>query len=524
MSITANEHLYLLRNMKELLEEYDYTYTTDALDSIIDEWARQKAPLIEAFKKHPNYVEGKFMIVFSTNYDRKIDTNALYNFKDWLLGSVVPYLTEDLPDTIKQQTERDGAHYLPRELFNFFYYNLAAINTRTIEEETAEFINSMVPEVHAHGGQKTSRVINKLCTYLGYNKHPDYNREYAKYADALSPLTIKRHTILSLNPLDYLTMSFGNSWASCHTIDKNNKRGMPDSYEGMYSSGTMSYMLDPSSIVLYTVDASYEGDEFWSQPKINRQMFHWGEEKLVQGRLYPQDNDGFAGGYTPYRNIVQEIVSIIFNFPNLWTVTKGTDSAGRYINTYGTHYKDYHNYKNCSVSRPKGSENENYFQVGADPICIECGERHDTEDNINCCSGSGHYCDDCGCWVDEDDEIEIDGCYYCRDCVSYCDRCDSYHRGEEYYIDGENRYVCEDCLENCYTYCEECDEYVNNYDITYVDSVERYVCDHCLSEYYSECDDCGELYPNKDLIKHDGKHYCESCYSDITTEEESEEV
>ena len=71
-------------SLKELLDEYDYEYTTDALDSIIDEWAKQKAPLIEAFKNHPNYVDGKFMIVFDTNYDREINTDVLYNFKESL--------------------------------------------------------------------------------------------------------------------------------------------------------------------------------------------------------------------------------------------------------------------------------------------------------------------------------------------------------------------------------------------------------------------------------------------------------
>ena len=158
------------------------------------------------------------------------------------------------------------------------------------------------------------------------------------------------HTILSVNPLDYLTMSFGNSWASCHTIDKQNKREMPNSYQGMYSSGTISYMLDSPSMVFYTVDASYDGNDFWHEPKINRQMYHWGEDKLIQGRLYPQDNDGCSTGYTAFRAIVQKIMSEIFDFPNFWTVSKGTSEAGRYIDSEGTHYRDYNNFSNCTSS------------------------------------------------------------------------------------------------------------------------------------------------------------------------------
>ena len=521
MSITTNEREYLLRNIKELLTEYYYDYTDDALNLIIDEWSEQKAPLIEAFKRHPNYMEGKFMIAFRTSYDREIDCNAIYGFKNWIMA-VAPSLREGLPEGMKQQIVEDRTVYLPRNLYLFLDGKLAYLTEKVIDVDTAELINSIVPEVHAHNGQKTSRVINKLLTYLGYNKHPDYNREYAKYADALSPMTIERHTVLSLNPLDYLTMSFGNSWASCHTIDKTNKRDMPNSYEGMYSSGTISYMLDPSSMVLYTVDDTYEGDEFWSQPKINRQMFHWGADKLVQGRLYPQDNDYCAGGYTPYRNIVQEIMSNIWDFPNLWTVSKGTNNARKYIVSEGTHYRDYCNYENCSLSRPKGSENEESFRVGAEPICIECGDRHDVRENINCCKENRYICENCGCVIDEDDAIEIDGYYYCRDCVEYCDRCGEYHRGDSYYIDGEDRYVCEYCYENYYTYCEDCNRTVNRYDVVWVDSVQQDVCQDCLDRYYTRCDKCGEWYPTDNLIEHEGKHYCDYCHEEIN--EESEEA
>ena len=522
MSITTNEREYLLRNIKELLTEYYYDYSTDALNLIIDEWATQKAPLIEAFKRHPNYMEGKFMIAFSTSYDREINLNAIYQFQSWIIR-VAQQCRDGLPEVIKQQIREDRTRYLPNRLWDFFDSGLYKLVTKTISADTANLLNELVPEVHAHEGQKTSRVINKLCTYLGYNTHPEYNREYAKYADALSPLTIERYTVLSINPLDYLTMSFGNSWASCHTIDKENKRDMPNSYEGMYSSGTVSYMLDPSSMVLYTVDADYEGTEYWSQPKINRQMFHWGEDKLVQGRLYPQDNDYCVDGYTIYRNIVQGIMSTIFDFPNLWKISKGTENASKYIYSEGTHYRDYQNYENCSLSRPKGSENECTFQVGAEPICIECGNRHSVRENINCCASHKYICEHCGCVVDEDDVIEIDGDYYCRDCVEYCDRCGEYHRGESYYVESEDRYVCEDCRDNYYEYCADCDELYNRYDMIWIDSVGQYVCQDCADRYYTRCDKCGELFFNDNIIEHDGKHYCEYCHEELN-EEESEEV
>lgn len=384
--ITDQERNELIQAMRKLLEEYNYPYEVYALDTIIDEWANQKADLIEAFKRHPKYIDGKFMIAFDSNYEREFDKNAVINFADYLEHNVMGWGVGTLPEDINQQRIDENKCYLPDRLYLFFAYLTSYINSRTISEETAKLLEEIIPQIHPHPGEKSSRVINRLCTYLNYHKHPAYNREFAKFADGLNPLMIKRHTVLSINPLDYLTMSFGNSWASCHTIDKQNKRGMPNDYSGCYSSGTVSYMLDKVSMVFYTVDAAYNGNEYYNEPKINRQMFHYGEDKLVQGRLYPQCNDEDTDTYKPYRNIVQDIMSVIFDFPNLWICKKGVENIRDYVFTTcgATHYEDYFQFNACSVSLIKGRENEQRFNIGAEPICIECSCRHNTTDNINC--------------------------------------------------------------------------------------------------------------------------------------------
>ena len=70
--LTQSERNYLVDSMADLLADYDYEYTYDALYDIVDEWASQKEVLIEAFKKHPNYIEGKFMIAFDADFERTI--------------------------------------------------------------------------------------------------------------------------------------------------------------------------------------------------------------------------------------------------------------------------------------------------------------------------------------------------------------------------------------------------------------------------------------------------------------------
>ena len=472
--VTLEERNYIIGNMKNLLADYYYDYSDSALNKIVDAWASEKGALIEAFKKHPNYKPGKFMIVLAHDYEIEIDRDGSREFCRWI-RSIAREYKGGLPKDIRRKTSHFD--FLPRRL-EYFFWNLHEFAERCVTESTAMYLNGDLDEIKVRAGEKTTRVVNKLCTYLGYDKHPDYNKMFAKYSDSLSPKTIKRHTVLSINPLDYLTMSFGNSWASCHTIDKTNKRGMPNSYHGQYSSGTMSYMLDPSSMVLYTVDISYNGDEYWSQPKINRQMFHYGKEKLVQGRLYPQSNDGRNSFYTPYRSIVQEVISTIFNISGKWNVESGSCAASRYIVSCGTHYEDYENFSSCTLSVIDGNDNKNYFTVGADPICVLCGREHETENNISCCGGGGvYYCEDCGREISGDEVYYVDGERYCDDCIRLCECCDEYH-----------------------------------HDVQYVDIADGYICDNCLEEHYRWCSNCASYHPIEDMVQNeDGSWSCADC-------------
>lgn len=513
--ITNKERNYLLTSMTNLLRTYSYNPTDDALNTIIDKWATEKEPLITAFKRHPNYLPGQFMIAFSTDYERNVNPGALHGFRDYIMGLVRDaHYRNSLPSEINERRRQESCTYLPDGLFRFLN-NLNHIETRTIDSTTANKINEMLPSIHAHDGEKTSRVMNRIFTYMNYTQHEDYNRQFARYADALSPMTIKRHTILSLNPLDYLTMSFGNSWSSCHTIDTENKRRMPNGYNGMHATGTMSYMLDPSSMVFYTVDSDYDGTEFWNEPKITRQMFHYGEDKLVQGRLYPQDNDVGAPEYKMYRTIVQEIMSTIFDFPNLWRVENGASAASRYINSFGTHYTDYRNFDNCTLSKRTDKENTNKFNVGANPLCIHCGEEHTIHDNLDCCDAHRGQtkCAHCGDWHDNDDMHEIDGQWYCEYCCVQCGHCGRWfcRTDELTHVEDYGR-VCDDCLAGeDFIKCSDCGHtYYKGCSYLYDD---KWVCGNCFARLYTKCMVCGEVI-KKTIVKtfKGGATACKKCF------------
>jgi hypothetical protein len=220
------------------------------------------------------------------------------------------------------------------------------------------------------GGMKTSRAFNRVCSYYKVDKLPNYNKLFAQYADMVSGLKRKVKFYISLNPLDYLTMSFGNSWASCHTIDKENKRNMPSNYSGMYCGGTVSYMLDQTSFITFVHNYTME---HYEDGKIYRNMFHYGDGILVQGRVYPQGNDGATDLYQEFRRVVQGELAKMLGVEDDWLKRK----CGCTDNTvsYGVHYRDYLNYSGCNVSYPREMPDSvcNRIIIGHERICTNCG-------------------------------------------------------------------------------------------------------------------------------------------------------
>lgn len=517
--ISDSERNYLIDNMCDLLGRFGYQYRISSLNKIIDEWAYNKRDIISHIRKHPNYLEGKFMIAFSHDFDREIDFGAGGRFYDWICDHYNDWTYEE--------------RCCVSELLRFNRSKDVTINV-------AAYINLRMPGAHVHEGEKLTRAVNKVCKAIGIDKikimetNPatgrqrdvGYNRQFAIFSDCMSPLQIVRHTVLSVSPLDYLTMSFGNSWASCHTIDKANIRNSSGTtYEGMYSSGTVSYMLDKVSMVLYTVDGSYYGNEYWNEDKIIRQMFHWGEEKLIQGRLYPQSNDGYRDAYKPYREIVQKLISEVYDFPNRWVVSKNIREA---VRTEGTHYKDYECYSDCTISKIRDNENDITFTIGHDPICIYCGQEHSEEESIDCCHEFAAYrCSECGAPINEDDVRWVNGEPYCEECTSYCERCNEYYINDECDTEVHMRTRwgratecwCDGCVESYAVYCEICDEYHDGDDVSYVESENAYVCDCCFIDQFSTCEDCGEAFRDYNMsYDAEGTCRCRDCGSRFETE------
>jgi hypothetical protein len=442
----------LIEEMKGLLLEYDYHPTEEALNKILDEWCKNKGDLIRLFEKHPNYNgkfqiafdydyarvidydaiyrfrswlrEEKVLNLFKKevqlgaySYKELVEiVQRLSYFKDIFSDYGYAITIREVNGKTEEEYEKEYRHFKELKRIYEFCPDIVIEYSRTYDktlyqgtykidkicralnstDNMSQFVNDCMehyfsekfPEAKIKEGQKMSRAIGKILRMLGVNKLEDYNAEFAKFSDAVNPLKIKRHTIISIHPIDYLTMSFGNSWSSCQTIDKGNKRGIDGDHQwgGMSSSGTMSYMLDSTSCIFYTVDKKYNGNQYELQDKINRCMFHYYDNRLVQGRVYPQSNDNGANDlYKDIREIVQKVFADMLEIPNYWTNKSGVGNCCDAIDSYGTHYRDYENFDNCNVSTLKdGRKGHELIEIGHDPICPCCGNVHSRNKNIEC--------------------------------------------------------------------------------------------------------------------------------------------
>ena len=404
------------------------------------------------------------------------------------------------------------------EKLSTFFSIMEGTPSNVLTSELANELKDNMPDMDFPTGIRINKIIQRVCKKYGLDKIKNiqnvtytdqngiehtrekdfgYNAKIAELGDKINPLVIRRYTIISVNPMDYLTMSFGHNWASCHTIDKANKRGVGSNHhQGCYCSGTLSYMLDESSLIFYTVDAAYNGREFEYEDKMQRCVFNINEDGtvMVQGRVYPDGRDGGDMSLaSQFRAVMQKVIAECFEHNNYWTVKKGHDNVEEYCDSYGTHYRDYEYDDDCTVSLLKGDGiKHKYVKIGHDPICPECGYEHEEAETL-CCDEHSNYktCDNCGdrFWTTDSDAIcceDTDTWYCCERCANRCD---------VYYCENDEAWHY---IDFCYRDSYDGYYYYGDPEITTYDGCDYCSVENARNDGYEEAND-GEWYREDEL-------------------------
>lgn len=493
--------------------------TYDGVSTNVRTWFKNKKSLFKLFRNHPMWNEEAKAIIFHQDYNRELDTNV---FKTYM-NNLLEYCFNKIKQENKQLVVKDNTPII--------HFSKFVKPEQYLSDDNAELIEYMknAYNVDIAEGQKVSKIINKLmkqivvvdskyeleedltpyyqvvnATTLTDKTNDDdrdfesYNKIFAKLSDSINPLKIDRISVISLNFLDYATMSHGNSWSSCHYINSHNLYHQCDqTYEGQWKGGTLSYANDSTSIIFYILNKDYTGNDYCYQPKIQRQMFHYNidDEILLQCRLYPATGvNSFER--KQYRQLMQEIISKCSKSTNSWFTSRDKYKFDICTAPNSHHYCDYDNFE---VTWSYKKDNS---YIGCE--CIPIGHV-----GYSLCDG---------------EELHEDGGLMNEDeIVAYCDICGSpIYDGDDILRGEYDEVYCENCSDiGNIAYCEDCGLYYRVEDMhTVYDSsgCETEICTRCLDDgLYYQCDVCGD-WCDSDILNYDeetDKEYCEYCYKEL---------
>lgn len=391
-----------VENVKNILAKHDIPYAWEHVERAIDYSIEAKTKLREIFRNHPNWNEDADAIVFTTDENRSCDANEVWKCAD----NLFEYVYNNADETNKELM-------INQENWTTF----SALRDFPNQFVTEEMVDKVtVCGIPTRAGEKTSRVWNKFFKKFANgdiraDKFTDktddtpatdhswlsYDKLFAKLADSINPMTVKRITVISLNICDFLNMSYGTEWKSCHRLGEYCDRGE-------WSGGTLSYALDDVTAIFYTVSSEYDGTNYCMEPKINRQLFFFKGDAIVQSRLYPASDDTVK--IEQYRNVVQHIYADCIHKPNLWTVKKDHSSFNDMLTTAARskHYTDYkYNYYNVNMSVLKGSDIGSRYKIriGSPSRCLCCDREYTSHQGIVCgnCDNNSRTCTYCGCTI-----------------------------------------------------------------------------------------------------------------------------
>lgn len=411
----------------EVMYKYEKSFGEMGVMANLNEWAKNKAFLLELLRRHPNWDETAKAIVFHYDEGRGIEPDTI---------DEVAFTLEDIAmEQISAEQDRE----------NFRTALRAAVieHSSTLSEEALEIIRSR-SGIKCATGQKTSRIIGKLCRQFHVDGHSRYNAVFAQLSDALNPLQMPKTALLSVHPCDYLEMSNkDNTWISCHNLEN-----------GSYQAGTLSYMTDDISMIFYTVDPEVT-ENFYRVPRRSRQMFFYKDNMLYQSRLYPTDS------FEPmdqYRNLVQKAIALCLRQPNLWKLITKRDELNDYCESAegSRQYPDYNFHGNVSLL--KSADHYGHFVIGAPSLCVCCGQPFKSG-KLKCGCPETVVCKDCGETIPIRDARYIDGAYHCRACLHICAVCGHATNGTMYPAfdrRGNMVEICQSCYEASLEPCAAC--------------------------------------------------------------------
>jgi hypothetical protein len=362
----------LADQMCDVLDNHGIGFKKGGVEKNLDCYSKNKASLINLLSQHPKWNDDAMGVIFESG-DIRLSSEA-----------DITSLRIELEKISKEVFTKDTAKFTVDDISEFTeIIEILCNEGQFIVEDTTVSRLGNLTDVGCKVGERTSRVIDKLCKAYDINNHVDYITVFTPLADALNPISISHKVVLSLHPCDFLRMSDGNGWDSNFRLGTQDRRGN-------LIAGTLGYMNDEVSMVFYTVDENAK-IPCYKAHKTNSQIFSYSNGILHQSRLYPNHMDESVK--TIFRNIVQQVIADCLGEPNLWRLLKpGYANDSLFKTEYALYQCDDYTDKKFGVRSsllktkypiwlPKVWQR---FVVGNIAYCVRCGNPITDKHRLHC--------------------------------------------------------------------------------------------------------------------------------------------
>jgi len=454
------------------LQHHNKEFGSNTLESLFGQSYRAKNHLRMILEQSDNYDELNDRLKFtkrvkvepnSSTYSRALARLRSYSkmmvFED--LASKMSYLPHSkiISKELAEKMEHERA------------YNERFMNSSPKSQLGFEFIKE---------GTKLTKALNKILEkyVMKSDDYDDYDKEqckihYQKFCDNYTSKEVDANFYLSLNMYDFMRMSEGNSWRSCHNLD-----------EGEYQAGCMSYALGDFTLLYY------EESDSDNTKLVSRCTVQFLENDICFGRIYGNE-DTHSEGYELVANELHKLLGGEVEELGYRSNHFGEASGNRAYEDWEYHKHFYYRF----TEEINGKDVDAYPLIGHTSYCVECGEEVTDDEEIHCddCAYKKHECEECGHTHDEDDMYysERHG-WLCDSCSFICEDC-----GQVHHIDDRHRIngrwshddYCDECIGNNAEWCDRCEEWHST--TTYIDHpvFDGNVCDDCIGDVNDEMDE-----------------------------------
>jgi hypothetical protein len=178
-------------------------------------------------------------------------------------------------------------------------------------------------------GMKPIKALYKYLKYVDYDDMEAYEQFRLEHSRVLNTKTIQGELVISIHPMDFMTMSDNSyNWSSCMNWTEGDNGGCYKigSEEMMFSNCVVCCYLKTKE-PFYFNNSLKDADHAWTNKKW-RQLFYITKDIIVSGKSYPYVNEEITTELLEtLRNLAKENLQWEYQFgPELYKDMKGGTS------------------------------------------------------------------------------------------------------------------------------------------------------------------------------------------------------